>query len=457
MEAQPELVAHHFSEAGCKEQAVPYWYAAGERAAHRSANAETIAHFQRGLQDLALTPETELRATRELDFLKALGPALIATHGYGSAAVKGAYLRAHELCLRIGSKSDLFLVLRGLWNSYLFAADMAAVQDRGTHLLQLAHEIGDTATLVEAHRVAATAAFFAGDFAAADGHATEGLELYDPQQHRLLAFVYGADPGVMSAIFGALSLWMLGYPERARRRIERASAIAKGLSHPHTEGMVMCFRSTHNHWLGDLDGVQSYGSAAEAVASRLTFRQHLLFGTMMNSWALAMNGNPDEGIPKLTSAFHDWRSTWHILEPYFAAILAEALIAANQVAKAICVLGEALAVAEQSGHNLYTAELHRLMGVALQDQAVPDATKQAEQCFRRALEVARHQQAKSLELRAATTTAELLQRLDRTEQAVSTLAPVYDWFSEGFDTRDLLLAKRVLDTLVAARGSATAG
>ena len=195
VEAQPELIAHHYTEAGLNERALVHWMRAGEHALQRSANAEAVAHLTRCLDLLSAVPDTLERARSELAIRMVLGPALIATKGYGALEVQQTYSRARELCDQVEDRPRLFPVLRGLWNSYLFRAEMLKARERAAELLSLARDSDDTALVVEAHRVMATVSFFMGDFLAGRTHAEQGVALYDPEQHRSLAFLYGADPG----------------------------------------------------------------------------------------------------------------------------------------------------------------------------------------------------------------------------------------------------------------------
>src|SRR5262249_53056139 len=197
VETQPELVAHHYTEAGLTAQAIPYWQRAGQRAVERSANLEAVAHLTKGLALLATLPDTPERAQQELVVQTTLGPALLVTKGYAAPEVLQAYARARELCQQVGETPRLFQVLRGLWNFYLIRMELQTTRELGEHLLTLAQHIGDPALLLEAHCALGCTVDYLGEFAAAQAHYAQGIALYDPQQHRSHAVRYGQDPGVV--------------------------------------------------------------------------------------------------------------------------------------------------------------------------------------------------------------------------------------------------------------------
>ena len=423
----------------------------------RSANAEAVAHTTRCLDLLSAVPDALERARLELAIRMLLGPALIATKGYGALEVQQTYARARELCDRVEDRTRMFPVLRGLWNSYLFRAEMPKARERAAELLSLARDSDDTALVVEAHRVMSTVSFFIGDFSASRSHAEQGMALYDPDRHRPLAFVFGADPGVICGLYGALSLWMLGYPQQAEAGMDRATAGARVVAHGHTEAFALTYQSFHHVCRREVHAARECAQAAIAVASKLGIRQWAAWSAVLHGWALAMEGEAEDGSRQLRDSLEDWRSMGNeaFVVPLFRGLLAEALAFGGQVGEALAAVRDALTVTHDTEQRFWEAELHRVQGELLL-AASPDDPANAEACFHQALGVARQQHARFWELRAATSLARLWQGQGRTDDARGLLMPVYDWFTEGFDTPDLRDAKAVLDELTPAASARAA-
>ena len=447
-EVHPELLAHHYSEGGCREEAVNYWHAAGRIAAQRSANVEAIMHLKRGLVDLDALPDTAERARTELQIQTTLGPALIATMGYGAPAVQETYARAQALCAQVGSRSDAFPVLRGLWNSYLFAADMLKAREHGQELMQLAEQIGDDALAVEAHRVVATVSFFTGDFLTARKHAEAGLAIYDSERHRDLAFVYGADPQVVCELYGALSQWMLGYPDGARSAMDEAIIRARELSLAHTEAFALVYQAVLYQFNRQPDLARESAEAGLKVASEHRIQQWSAWGTICHGWAEFMGTDKDRGMAQLRQGLQQWYDMGQreFAVPYFLALTAEALATQGQLAEAYRMTTDALEITSKTAQGFFAPELHRLSAIFLLEMAESNEAE-AEKSLQQSLDHARHQHAKSLELRAAVSLARLWQRQGKAKEAREMLGEIHGWFTEGFDTRDLKEAKALLDAL----------
>jgi class 3 adenylate cyclase/tetratricopeptide (TPR) repeat protein len=241
VEAQPELLAHHYTEAGLIEQSIVYWYKAGQRAIERSAHVEAIAHLRQGLKLLQTLPETPERTQREVDMLIGLGASLVATKGYAAHEVGETYTYARQLCQRLDNPHQLFSVLRGLWNYYRVRAELQTAQALGEQLLTLAQQVQDSAMLVAAHRALGTTLWSLGLVASASMHFAQGIALYDPKQHRASVFLYGEDAGVICHILAARALWYLGYPDQALARSQEAVALVQQIAHPFTLSFVLSF------------------------------------------------------------------------------------------------------------------------------------------------------------------------------------------------------------------------
>ncbi len=444
IDVQPEILAHHYSEADSHEQAANYWRAAGLRAAERSANAEAIAHMRRGIEELLKLPETPERLRTELDIQKGLGAVLIAAMGYGAREVKDTYTRAKVLCDQVGDKSDRFAVLRGLWNSYFVSAELHEARVRGEELMQLAEAMDDSAPLVEAHRVMGTVSFLMGDFVNARKFAERGIEVYDPVQHQGLAFVYGADPCVVCGAYAANALWMLGYPARAQATMDSAMSLVRELSHGHTETFALHFRSALRQYSHEITSVREYSRATVEAASKLGSRQWLIFGSVLAGWADAFGGEPEQGIKTLQDALDQFREEERFFAPYFLGLKAEAVGETGRLDEGLDVLATALQVAQTGGQCFHDSELNRLQGIFLLKKGCVD---EAEASFEQALIIARDQEAKSFELRTATSLARLWCDQGKPDAARDLLKPVYDWFTEGLDTPDLKSTKALLDEI----------
>jgi predicted ATPase/DNA-binding winged helix-turn-helix (wHTH) protein len=448
-------LAVHFTRGHDPWRAVTYLYYAGENALRRSAYQEAITHLTTGLEVLATLAETPTRAQQELDLQITLGPALVATKGFAAPEVLHAYTRARELCQQVGDTLQLFQVLRGLWYFSLIRLELRTARELGEHLLTLAQQVDDPVLRVEAHYALGLTLNYLGELVAAQTHLEQGIALYDPQQHRTHAFRYGQDAGVACRAYGALTLWWLGYPEHALRRSHEAVTLARELAHPFSLGFALVFAAWLHQFRREGPLTQEWAEAAIALAAEHKFAALLAQGTIYRGWAVAApcaepgvgQGQGEEGVSQIQQGLAAWRATGaEGVRPYYLALQAEASAQVGQSEAALTLLTEALAVANNTGERRWEAELHRLKGELLLRQAVSDAA-QAEACFKQALTVARCQQAKSLELRAATSLSRLWQHQGQRAAAYDLLAPVYGWFSEGFDTTDLQEAKTLLEDL----------
>jgi len=443
--AQPELLAHHATEAGLRAQAVVYWQRAGQRALERSANLEAISHLTKGLEVLATLPDTGERVQQELALHTTLGPALIVIKGYGAPEVEHTYVRARELCQQVDDPAQLFPVLRGLWNRHLMRAEHQKGRELGEQLLSLAHKLHDPTSLVEAHRVLGTVLWLRSELPLAHEHLERGIALYEPHQHRTLAFLYGADPGAVCRIYAAVVLWSLGHPQQARQRMEEALTLAQALSHPHSLAFVLVFAAVLHCLRGEVPAASARADAATRLAAEHGIAQWFAGGTILRGWAVAAQGQVAEGIAQIHQGLAAWRAAWaECLRPSWLVLLAEAYAAGDDPTGGLHTLAEALALIEKTGERWYAAELYRLKGecLLLCSQAQQG---EAAACFQQALDIARHQQAKSWELRAASSLARLWQQQGKVTDARDVLAPVYHWFTEGFDTADLQQAKALLE------------
>jgi predicted ATPase len=441
-------LAHHYSRSGNTTRAVDYLQRAGQQAVERSAYAEAISHLTAALDLLPTLPETRERSQQELVVQMTLGIALGATRDYATPEVERLYTRARALCEQVGEPPQLFRVLWGLWRVYNTRGEDQTTQALGEQLLSLAQRLHDPDLLLEAHHALWATLFFGGQLAAARPHLEQGLRLYEPQRHRVHAALYsGHDPGVCCRMLAAPPLWLLGYPDQAVASIQEALALAQQLAHPLSLTMALHFAAMLHHLRREAPLTQARAEAARAIATEQGFPQQLAQATPLQGWALAMCGHGEEGMAQIRQGLAaDQATAATALRPYSLALLAEASAQVGQTAEGLEALTEALATLAKSRVRWWEAELYRLRGALLLQGAVAQPGE-AEACFHQALTVARRQQAKSLELRAAMSLSRLWQQQGKREEARELLAPVYSWFTEGFDTADLQEAKALLDEL----------
>jgi predicted ATPase len=446
-EAEPELLGHHYTEAGCIAQAVGYWQQAGHSAIQRSAHVEAIRHLRQGLELLQTLPETPERTQREVDMHIALGASLSATQGPAAPEVEQAYLHAHHLCAHLEEPQRLFPALRGLCLYYNVRAEFQTARALAEQLLRLAQHTQNPGLLAAAHQGLGTTLLFMGAGAAAHTHFAQGIALYDPQPHHTSAYLYGQDAGVVCRSHAARALWSLGAPDQGLTQNQEAVRLAQQVAHPFSLSVVLGFAAVFHQLRREVRCTQERADATIHLATEQSFSSWRAFGAMLQGWVLAHQGQAEAGIAQLTQGLRDYRATGaETNRPYFLALLAEAQETCGEPEAGLAVLKEALTRVDTTGERWYEAELHRLTGALLLQQSSEHQTE-AETCFQRAIAIARTQQAKSFELRAATSLARLWQHQGKRAEARALLAPLYGWFTEGFDTADLQEAKALLEEL----------
>jgi adenylate cyclase len=308
-----------------------------------------------------------------------------------------------------------------------------------------------------AHRALGLPLYFMGEVAQAREHFAQSIALYDPQQHRTLAFAYGQDPGVAALVLDAYALWLLGYPDQALRRSYEACTRAEELAHPFTLAYMFATLAMFHQFRQDREEARRHAEAATRICREQGMPYWLGIGLILQSWARATRLQLAEQIPAMHEGMAIYRATESALWlPYFLTLLAETYGAASQPDAGLRFLDEAHTVMDNTQERFYEAEVHRVQGVLVLAQAA-DQHAQAETCFQHALAIARHQQARSLELRAAMSLARLWQHQGRQVEARALLTPLYTWFTEGFDTADLQEARVLLEQLSGERGQVGAG
>ena len=501
---QPELVAYHYTEAGLPKKAVDYWHIAAHRALERSANVEGVRHIMQGLAALETlsthinTPElptdgrhhadpdrvmsAEAAQRRELELQTTLGTALIATKGYASPEVEVAYTRARELLETLEKREEVsladgsdalldpikdlrFPVLFGLWLSHLVRGRLLSARELGEACVAIAKQAENQAFEVEAHRALGATLYYLSEFNSALAHLEAGIERYQPQHHPVPAFLhYVAEPGMTLLAYSSPLLWCIGYPSQAEERIHQAVSIGKDSNHPFSEAVSLHFKTVLYQYRGEAEEVNTSATQMLQICQEHGFSAWEAAATVLKGWAFAAQNCPEEGIVMIREGIDAWKETrGELLMPLFLALLGQAYQRAGQYSLALQTLDAALRVITRTGERTYAAELARQKGelcLILAEETVEvglpspydkentqSTVAQAESYFQEALAIARQQDAKSWELRAALSLSELWRTQNRGKDAYNLLQPIYAWFSEGLDTNDLVRAKNLLKQL----------
>jgi class 3 adenylate cyclase/tetratricopeptide (TPR) repeat protein len=443
VERQPELLAHHLTGAGDTERAVDQWLKAGQHAATRLAHVEAIGHFERGLAALAALPQGQARDRTEVELQLARGLSLFTAEGFSSAEAAKAYIRAREVAEQLGNPRQQFMAIYGLWQSANGIGMIRECRRLSDRLLQLTARESDDGLRLQGHHSAWATCLFSGEPASAREHCDAGRRLYDPEQHRSHSLLYGGhDPGSCARYLGALIYWLLGYPQQALTLSTEAVAMAERLAHPLSLEIALLFGAMLHLDRSERELALRRLGAAEALVAdqRLGFivEPHFLRGA-----ALTAQGAFEDAVACLREGLAGRLGTLRD-RPYGLARLSEALARQGEHEAALAAAREGLEAREKTGSRQWEPELQRLAGIALLGL---NRVEDAERALQEALRVARAQQARAYELRAAMSLARLWSEQGRRTEAREVLAPVYGWFTEGFDTADLKEGKKLLDEL----------
>jgi tetratricopeptide (TPR) repeat protein len=443
VERRPELLAHHLTAAGDTERAIDQWLKAGQYAAARLAHFEAISHFERGLATLAALPESRARDGREIELQLARGLSLFTAKGFEASEAARAYTRARELAEQQGDAGQLSVAIYGLWQANIGSGTLVGAHILSNRLLQLTSGAADDGLRLQAYHSAWTTCLFAGKPVAAREHCEAGRRLYDPERHHTHRLLYGGhDPGVCAGYMGAQVHWVLGYPDKALTIGSEALALAEHVAHPLSLEFVLVFNAMLHVDRGEPELALQRLEVAEMLVAeqRLGFVMEPRF---LRGAALSAQRAFDEAVACLREALAGGLGA-RTFRPYGFTRLAEALASQGQHRAAIAAVREGMEAQGETAALRWGAELHRLEGVALLGL---NRLEEGEIAFEEALRIARRQQAKAYELRVATSLARLWGEQGRRAEARDLLAPVYDWFTEGFDTADLKDAKTLLDEL----------
>jgi predicted ATPase len=455
-ESQPEVLARHCTEAGLIEKAAGSWGKAGQRSLARSALVEATAQLIRALSQIAMLPGTPALRREQIKFQIELSNALMHTKGYAAPETKASVDQARlfiERAEALGEPPEdpllLFSILYGVWAANFVAFNGDALRELATQFLGLAQKQRATGPLLIGHRLVAASLVYTGDIAEGLAHYDQAIALYDPAEHRPLAARFGQDVSVVIFSLRSWALWSFGFPEAARKDIERALKDAREFGQAAT--LMYALRCAPLLYLlrGNYATAAAQAQELAELAEEKGASMWKAAAMVDQGFVLALTGNASDAMQIILSGIAAWRAAGSTLNiPVFLLHLVRAYAELGQFEQARRSIGEAMRAIETSKERLWEGEVHRTAGEIALMSPEPDAAK-AEAYFDQALAVTRKQQAKSWELRAAMSMARLWRDQGKRQQAHDLLAPVYGWFTEGFDTLDLKQAKALLEQLKA--------
>ena len=453
-ESQPQILARHFTEAGLIEKAAALWGKAGRLSLDRSALTEAAEQLTRALEQIATLPATPALRREQIKLQVALLTPLIHVKGYAALETKAAAERARlliEEAETLGEPPEdpllLFSVLYSFWVARFVAFNGKVMRELAAHFLTLAEKQGATVPLMVGHRNMGVSLLHTGDIQEARVHIDRAIVLYDPAKHRQLATRFGQDVRVALLFYRSLALWSLGYPGKALAEADRAISDAREIGQAASLMAALTLTSLSQIHCGSyaianaqLDEVITLANETGAVFWKVG-------GMLVQGCLFAIAGKASDAVRTITSALSAWRATGAtVWMPTYLSYLTRAYAELGQFDEASRCISEAIVAVQTTNESWYEADIHRIAGEIALKSPEPDAVK-AEAYFERALSVARQQQAKSWELRAAMSMARLWRSQGKPQQARDLLAPIYGWFTEGFDTLDLKEAKALLDEL----------
>ena len=448
IETQPELAAHHYTEARSIEQAIPYWQQASELASKRVAFKEAIAHLDQGMALVSMLPPSAERDGIELDLRIPLGTAWIALKAWGAPETWTSLHPALELAKSLRRHEALLPIYYGLWNSVLVQGRITESLDWVNDMLATAEASGDADLLLMAHTAACVTHYFRGDLGQSREHNDKVMALYDETQHRHLADLMNRDPKTSVGIFISAGTWMLGYPDHAVQVSDANDAHARRRGHPFDLGFALIVGSYV--WDYRCEPKQMLARVEEAEGLGRVHSLPFISDVLAQVWkgvAWLRIGRLAEGIPQLRDALEAFNAHGAELGmPYYRAVLAEGLVLSGDLVGGLQLIETNLRQIARPGweERLHLAEVLRLKGWMLTLQGDLEG---AEQNYLVSLDWARQQQAKSWELRTATSLARLWQQQGKCTEAHQMLSDIYNWFTEGFDTKDLQESKALIAEL----------
>jgi class 3 adenylate cyclase/predicted ATPase len=438
---QPEIVAQHFTEAGLAKPAVDYWLKAGQQAARRSANVEALNHLAHGLDLLSNIDDPILRSKSEVLLQICLGNSLRATRGWSTDDVKHAYTRALQLCKETGFDEHTLPAAFGLWTWNFVHAALGEAQALAELLVNTAETTDDPVYKVLAQEALGFTLFAHGKFAAAHSALERSISLCEDSKVIAYLDISAQDPRVHVRAYDSMALWLLGYPDQALRICAEACRYAHASQYPFSEAMARTIRLRVHQFRGEASLVAAQANAAIALCEEHEFAHYLSMALILRGWANAQQGEFEKGIAEIKEGLQKERSTGGLVfEAYTLGLLADACLKNERYGQASDFLDQAvLRLNKENSEQFYAAEIYRLVGEKyLRSQQDLD---QAEHFFCKGLKIAREQKAKSLELRLCTSIYDLYELRQEADKYRSRLSEIYECFSEGFETADLVRAK----------------
>jgi predicted ATPase len=444
---EPEVMAHHLTEAARFEPAIKSWARAGQLASQRSANVEAVAHLQKALSLVPKLPESAERNEQELRLLNIIAAPLMNTNGYAAPETGAIYERSYDLCRGAAGGEHIFQALSGICQYHMVVGDMNTALSFASEAFERSQRQESAGPLLEAHRLMGLSLALAGQFPDALRHLTKVQDLYDHERHQDLALVYGQNHLMSSYALSATPLAIAGYPDQAH--ISLTSAIEQSLRtrHFYSQAYAMTVPLLVLSLLRDTKEILKRTEQTIAFCTAQSIVFYLMISYVYEGFACAHSGQLDEGIEKMQQGVARYQATGSgMFMPHYDTILAEALMKKGRLEDARGLLNRAIDKVAQWGEAFYDAETHRVMGdlELTTSLAGPSA---AEAWYRKAIEIARGQEAKLWELRAATSLSRLWRDQGRPAEAREVLGSVYHWFTEGFETADLKAAKALFDQL----------
>ena len=446
VESELEVVARHAEAAGRSDDAITYYGRAGERAQARSAHEEVIGQLRKAIVLLETRPAGAERDARELRLQLTRAGSLIAVRGFAHPETAVAYERAAALGASVGDAVQLGVARSGLAVCYISRGEVERGRALAAEVLAAADARGDREQALFGHTAVAVPEHYQGKFASSLAHGERAIALYDPRKHHRHLGVLGNYQAIGALIFSAQNFWFLGQPDAALARTRESVALARRLDDPFSLAFALHFE-TYVHWFRrDVAAQRERATELVALSEAQGFPLFLGLGRAFHAAARVIAGDRAALPPEIRDGLALGAGTGHQSGgPGSLALLAETWRAAGQLAKAQRTVANALAMAAHTGQPYFDAELHRLDGDLLLATGGP--ADEAAARYHRALAIAREQGARSFELRAATSLVRLWRDQGKHTEAHDLLAPVYNWFTEGFDTRDLIDAKALLEEL----------
>jgi class 3 adenylate cyclase/tetratricopeptide (TPR) repeat protein len=446
VQAQPEIVAHHFTEASLFDRAIPMWEQAGHNAAQKFANTEAIRHFNKAIELLASLPDDEAKNRRELSLQINLAPVYMAAKGFNAPEVGVAYARARDLAKSLEDTSHLFTSLWGLWLFNQMRPKKGTARALSEELLTLGAQNADSGQTLQACHASWTTNFFLGEFKYTRQQAEQGIALYDVAEHRSHKFLYGGhDPGVCCRSMGGLSTYMLGFPDQAQQIVRSGVTLAETINHPLSRVLAENLLVLIHLLRGDVQEAKQLLGRTIRLATESGIPRGM-WADFQSGWATSLEGNPKDGLAQMLRDFDTMGAVaQEAFRPYYLGVLGDTCRAADRVEDGLGFVDRGLDLVHTHDSQWCLAELHRIKGELLRARGEPLTA--VEQCFDTAITVARNQDGKLWELRATASLARLWHSHGRSAEARDRLASIYGWYTEGFDSADLKEAKALLEKL----------